>query len=265
MFDYDVFLSFASPDIELVRPVWQRLASSGLRVFCSDKSLRAAAGQNFVSVIQEALGNSKDFILLWSAHAASSSWVEEEYQAFYSQCYMHDKKTRRLLVLHGAPANPHPLPTFLRQLQSVQSIDHLVESLGGTDIAALKRRNDELEDLVRNLQLEVAELRQRAVSSPTHPELSSAKPLSVESSLSRQQETGLALQVVDRTAARHVLRDVHIKYSSGFGPSDEKSGIRVRRGSLEALLKWADIRAVDVAELQLKPLPQNLWVISIES
>src|ERR1043166_3573333 len=158
MFEYDVFLSFSSKDIDRVRPIWQRLASSALRVFWSDETLRASAGRNFVATIQEALVNSKDFVLFWSENAANSSWVEEEYQAFYSQCYMRDKRMRRLLVVHDSPSNEQALPTFLRQLQAVRSLDDLVTTLGGTDIDALKSRNAELERLVRELRADVSKL-----------------------------------------------------------------------------------------------------------
>ena len=39
-FDYDVFLSFSASDEGLVRPVWQELCLSGLRVFWSDATLK---------------------------------------------------------------------------------------------------------------------------------------------------------------------------------------------------------------------------------
>src|SRR5947209_19129424 len=96
VYEYDLFISFSSSDKDRVRPIWQRLASSGLRVFWSDETLRSRAGQSFVSLVQSALIDSRDFLLVWTPNARTSSWVEEEYQTFYSQCYVRDKKGRRL-------------------------------------------------------------------------------------------------------------------------------------------------------------------------
>ena len=50
IFEYDVFLSFASADKELVKPIWQEMSSSGLRVFWSDETLKQNIGQPFIEV-----------------------------------------------------------------------------------------------------------------------------------------------------------------------------------------------------------------------
>src|SRR4051812_1899112 len=52
MFEYDIFLSFSAKDVSVVKPIWQRLMSSGLRVFWSDENLKIVLGQSFVSGIQ---------------------------------------------------------------------------------------------------------------------------------------------------------------------------------------------------------------------
>lgn len=161
MFDYDVFLSFSAQDHELVKPIWQRLSSSGVRVFWSDETLKQAAGRSFVSVIQNALDASKDFVLVWTANAARSPWVEEEYQAFYSHAYIRDKATRRLIVLCPDQAFLSKLPPLLRHLQSVQHVDDLARVLGVVDIQQLLARNAELEMLTGTLRERIAVLERR--------------------------------------------------------------------------------------------------------
>jgi hypothetical protein len=248
MFEYDLFLSFSSKDIERVRPIWQRLASSGLRVFWADETLRLSAGRNFVSTIQEALVNSKDFALYWTENAAGSSWVEEEYQAFYSQCYMRDKKTRRLLVVHDVPRHEQSLPTFLRQLQAVRSIDDLVEILRDTRIDATKSENVEFDRLVHNLRADLGRAQsQQSVkavvskASPVFPKLLS---------MAAHPDKDLPILLVsDRSASTHRLKAAYVSYPGGYGPSSERRGLKVRRGTLLALVKWVDVFEVEFVHI----------------
>ena len=99
MYEYDVFLSFSSKDSDEVARTWQSLSQSGLRVFWSSDTLKEAVGQNWLERIQDSLVKSQHFLLFWTHNARNSNWVEEEYQTFYSQCYMGAKEARRLIIL----------------------------------------------------------------------------------------------------------------------------------------------------------------------
>ena len=66
VFDYDVFLSFASSDEEFARPIWQELCLSGLRVFWSDASLKQRLGEAWYESIQSSLVRSRHLIVIAS-------------------------------------------------------------------------------------------------------------------------------------------------------------------------------------------------------
>jgi hypothetical protein len=156
-FDYDVFLSFAAKDAELARSVWQALSLGGLRVFWSTDTLKERVGRNWVAAIQESLIRSQHFVLLWTPASRGSVWVEEEYQAFYGQCYVKDRTGRRLVILPaGEPIES--LPPFLRNLQATGSARELVSLLGGMSPEELRQENRNLRARVEELQTANARL-----------------------------------------------------------------------------------------------------------
>lgn len=74
-----VFLSFAGHD----RPTAERLADylrgHGLRTFLDAQQI--PTGGNFVAAINDALGQSRYYVLLWSRHTAARDWVTAEWTA----------------------------------------------------------------------------------------------------------------------------------------------------------------------------------------
>ena len=164
IFDYDVFLSFSSRDEEVVKPVWQELSHSGLRVFWSDETLKQNAGQSFFEVIQEALVNSRHLLLLMSANAANSEWVKLEYGTFFNECFLPAKGERRLIVYPVGGYDTARLPPFLKNLQISRSVKAIIPLLGGVDIGALKRENAELREKVEAANAELQRLRDGAGS-----------------------------------------------------------------------------------------------------
>ena len=160
-YEYDVFISFASGDEDLVRPIWQDLSSSGLRVFWSDTTLKDRLGESWFNVIQQALSRSRHFLLIWTPAAASSVWVEREYVAFLNE--RQNSALRRMIPYLTPKADVASLPLFLRQFEACRSSDpdvaaRMARLFGGVDIAALKsqiadltRENARLADKVREL------------------------------------------------------------------------------------------------------------------
>ncbi|HEY5028223.1 MAG TPA: TIR domain-containing protein, partial [Candidatus Angelobacter sp.] len=158
MFDYDIFLSFASGDQEKVRPVWQKLSLNGLRVFWSDAALKQSLGDSWSLAIENALERSRHFILMASSLSMSSEWVRREYQAFFNHCYQNG--VRRLVPVVMGNYAVSQLPLFLRSLQAIPfnetTADQIVKLLGGTSIDELKKqlvlKEEENQKLVRHLQ-----------------------------------------------------------------------------------------------------------------
>ena len=117
-YEYDVFLSFASADQELVRPIWQELSRSGLRVFWSDASLKERLGESWFDNIQSSLEKSRHFLLIASQSSMSSDWVKREYQAFFQHCYREG--SRRLIPIVVGDFQVSQLPLFLKQVQAAR-------------------------------------------------------------------------------------------------------------------------------------------------
>ncbi|MEM6718662.1 MAG: TIR domain-containing protein [Bacteroidota bacterium] len=71
-FEFDIFLSFSSKDREITKKIWEELRDYGLKVFLSDESLKMSVGQSFFERTQEALENSKHFVLVCTPNSMSS-------------------------------------------------------------------------------------------------------------------------------------------------------------------------------------------------
>lgn len=161
LFEYDIFLSFASLDKELVKPVWQEMSLSGLRVFWSDESLKQNIGQSFFGIIQNALTQSKHFVLYCTPNAMQSNWVKEEYETFFSECYIRSGRTRRIVLFSGKNFDRSLLPSLLRNIQMAQSVKEIILTLGGIDIQALKNENIALKHRLEMTNSEVNSLKER--------------------------------------------------------------------------------------------------------
>ena len=140
-FDYDVFISFSSDDESLVRPIWSKLSNDGLRVFWSDSTLKKQLGNSWFDAIQSAVGRSRHFLLVCSDNSMNSSWVQEEFKAFYS---FHRKRNKRILIpllINGFEVSN--LPDFLRLLQIIHytpgdSLEEVSQIFGGVSIQKLR-------------------------------------------------------------------------------------------------------------------------------
>jgi hypothetical protein len=71
----DIFLSYANEDRETARALAALLESSGWTVWWDR---RIPAGRTWRSMIEEALGDMRCMVVLWSTHSVESDWVKEE-------------------------------------------------------------------------------------------------------------------------------------------------------------------------------------------
>lgn len=157
-FEYDVFLSFASTDDEIAKPIWQEMCVNGLRVFWSDATLKDKIGESWFEVIQSSLENSRHFVLLCSTNSMESEWVKREYKAFFNHCYKAG--ARRLIPVLVKNYKLSDLPLFLRELEACRlteraSIKKLIKILGGTDINELKKILGEKNEENKNLKMQI--------------------------------------------------------------------------------------------------------------
>ncbi len=159
LFEYDVFLCFAGKDEELVKPLWQEMSLSGLRVFWSDETLKENVGQSFFEVIQSALVKSRHFLLFCTDKAMLSEWVRIEYVTFFNECYLPSRRKRRLVLFKTKDFDKSSLPPFLRTIQLTESSEEVIKNLGGVDILMLKRENKRLNEKVKLAEGEIFELK----------------------------------------------------------------------------------------------------------
>ena len=120
-FEYDVFISFAKEDEQIVRPLWEALSAGGLRVFWSDVTLRDRAGDSWFDVIEASLERSRHFLLVCTAQSMRSEWVTREYRAFLGHC--HRPPDRRLIPVLAPEFTIAELPLFLREIE----VSHLAD------------------------------------------------------------------------------------------------------------------------------------------
>lgn len=114
---FDVFLSFNSRDRDLANQVYSFLTENGLKVFFSDEELRGTP--SFVRKINEALTNSKDFLLVTSSqyyvmpvaddNMIGSDWVADEIEKFIIINNNRRKKGREKGKLTSFRTNEVPL------------------------------------------------------------------------------------------------------------------------------------------------------------
>jgi biotin carboxyl carrier protein len=171
IFEYDVFLSFAISDEEFVKPIWQELCLSGLRVFWSDAALKKELGNSWYATIESSLGRSRHMLLVCSSASMNSIWVQREYIAFQNHCYKPGVRRLIPVLIQGYEAND--LPLFLRELEATKfgeldSLQEIIMILGGVNIEELRQENQSLRQNVEllkrsklSLEQEVRQLTQR--------------------------------------------------------------------------------------------------------
>jgi hypothetical protein len=173
-FEYDVFLSFAATDEQTVRPLWETLCASGLRVFWSDAALKKRLGESWFEIIQDSIPRSRHFLLVCTRASMSSIWVQREHKAFFNHCFQAG--VRRLIPLMTEGYELADLPLFLRDLEccrlsSHDAIGEVIALLGGESIDELKKRLQSYEADIGKLRGTVGQpssenSRLRAVTTP---------------------------------------------------------------------------------------------------
>jgi len=253
LFDYDVFLSFASDDEELARPIWQDLSISGLRVFWSDVSLKNTLGSSWVDVIEQALQRSRHFLLLVTPAAMTSKWVKREYTAFHNHCYRPD--TRRLIPLVAPNYKFSDLPLFLRELHASPlseptSVKRIIQMLGGADVTDLRRQLESLRSENSTLRDQLAQSRSRAEQLPTSEQLAK-EPKGLTRSTSAKTEApakseyghGVPTETELAAAMEALLPDnvAAIKTLYGAGPDNTEYRDAVRHAMTIGMIRRAEI------------------------
>ncbi len=166
-FNYDIFLSFSSKNLDEVKLIGEELRGYGFNVFMSNEALKWDVGKSFFEKIEFALKNSKHFILLCTPNSMESEWVKTEYETFYNEFFIKDKKNRTLIVYKGKGFDPEDVPLFLRRLQFANNIDEILNTLNQNNESNFydeKVRIENEEKLIKEKRLrEQEELERKAI------------------------------------------------------------------------------------------------------
>ncbi|MDL1959030.1 MAG: response regulator [Deltaproteobacteria bacterium] len=164
LYDYDVFLCFASADKEQAKAIYYQMSLGGLRLFWANVTLKKNIGQSFFSVIQDALTHSEHFVLICTNNSMESNWVQEEYEAFFSQCYIPSNKVRRLFLSCDTNFDKSLLPTLLKNIQISTSINEIIKEIGGVNFQELLNEKKKLKDDILLLQSKNQQLEKKVIS-----------------------------------------------------------------------------------------------------
>jgi len=101
-YKYDVFLSYSSTDVSWAEWLESDLDQRGVKVY-RDKE-RLTAGEAWEPQLQEAIEASRHLLVLWSANARDSDWVQEE-RIYFEAGRKGSSETRRAVFVNLESAN----------------------------------------------------------------------------------------------------------------------------------------------------------------
>lgn len=117
---WDLFVSYATPDLTLARDLARQLESRGMRVFLSADVLDAAVGSaSWLEALDAALAGSGAMLVLLTADSAASKWVAEEWRKYY-RLIVETGRGHLFSLRVGGPAIAD-LPLTLRMYQCIDA------------------------------------------------------------------------------------------------------------------------------------------------
>jgi hypothetical protein len=142
--DYDVFLSYGTPDREWVRGLRDELEKKhGLKVFQDERGLKP--GDAWVLGLSEAMQHSRSMALVLSAETLGRKWVEPEWTSFIA---LRGPTSGRLVSILLEDVT---LPPYLNTLQAINARDLDTARVARELVALVGRRGKLLEGDVRKL------------------------------------------------------------------------------------------------------------------
>jgi hypothetical protein len=125
------FISYSSKDQRFARSLRHSLEVQGIAVWMDEREL--AVGATLKEVIKAAIDESQYFVLIWSAAAAESQWVQWELT------YAMERRTSKLVTILPTLLDDHELPAelsteryadFVEDSSHERSTKNLVSAMG---------------------------------------------------------------------------------------------------------------------------------------
>src|SRR5918999_855341 len=136
---HDVFLSYASEDLDIAKRIRTELEKEQYSVWMDES--RILAGDNFVTEIFSAIQSSRYFLIILSSHSTRSDFVREEYSAAWNESIKNAEVTVIPILYENCP-----VPPMLRQIHHVdftRSTQAALRELVDTMHAHERRRKGE--------------------------------------------------------------------------------------------------------------------------
>lgn len=121
---YDVFISKNTKDLDIAKRIEEVLESHGLRVFESSKELKNFGGADYAQIIDNALENSNNLIVICSDQElgsgvnGDSSWVYYEWSSFRNEL-LSKRKNGNIVVILSGDANISSIAYGLRKFEAI--------------------------------------------------------------------------------------------------------------------------------------------------
>jgi hypothetical protein len=137
MAKYDVFMSYARSDARLARSLTEALSEKGVKVWYDDEEIRV--GDDFMRNIQDALKQSRFFLLIISPEYLSSQWGSFELGVALG----HDaaSEERHILPVFVRGAEGLPLPRTIRKYESLDADHTPVQQIAERVAEVVKKDN----------------------------------------------------------------------------------------------------------------------------
>jgi hypothetical protein len=145
--EFDVFVTFRDPDLDVARSLAGDLRQRGFHVFMSSESLKSLGAADYFRAINEALEQSAVLVVVGSRpDRFNSGWVRYEWQSFFAEVHSGRKPYGRVFTFSGG-VGIDELPFALRQVQTVpydaispeSSFDTVASFIGPRDRLRLTR------------------------------------------------------------------------------------------------------------------------------
>jgi small GTP-binding protein len=130
-YKYDVFLSYSTADVSVVREIAKGLRNGGLRVWYSERLDRPADDISYE--VSNGLAQSRVLLLFISEHSLGNQWSQLEKQTFRFRDPVN--RERRFIPVR---LDDTPLPSSLRQVEYIEWRDGMTESVLARLIAVCK-------------------------------------------------------------------------------------------------------------------------------
>ncbi len=262
-FEFDLFLSFSSRNIDSVYEMYEVFQRYHLRVFISEITLKSDGGTSFFDKINHALNHSKHFVLLCTPESMQSQWVKTEFQAFYHNFTMQNPDTRKFFVMRGPGFHHSLVPLLLSVIQLVDSAEQIIRSLNIKPVKAIEP--DKASPNLQNEQARLeAERKQQAEQARLEADRKQqAQKLEQEARLKQQAEDNLKAlqQKAEQERQAEQLRQKEEEQAKQLAKTQELERQKQQREAQKA----ADLRKQQAQEQQKEQIELKLWQTALDS